>query len=104
MDRSLTYFDDVAPIRVSLQLMQKRSGVPLLRFTSTFEVPPFRTLYAKSDLQAGCEAYVTLAPVESLSAPRTFRFYWYINQLLQFGSIFANRTRPWNQRKIYLKL
>ena len=40
MDCSLTYFDDVAAIRVSLQLMQKRSGVPLLRFTSTFEVPP----------------------------------------------------------------
>src|ERR1700722_378329 len=48
MDRSLTYFDDVAAIKVSLHLMQKRSGVPLLRFTSTFEVPPFHTLYAKN--------------------------------------------------------
>ena len=50
MDRSLTYFDDVAAIKVSLHLMQKRSGVPLLQFTSTFEVPPFHTLYAKSRL------------------------------------------------------
>ena len=33
MDRSLTYFDDVAAIKVSLHLMQKRSGVRLLRFT-----------------------------------------------------------------------
>ena len=47
MDRSLTYFEDVAAIKVSLQLMQKRSGVPHLRFTSTFEVPPFETLYAR---------------------------------------------------------
>jgi hypothetical protein len=38
MDRSLTYLDDMAAIRASLQLMQKRSGVPLVRFTSTFEV------------------------------------------------------------------
>jgi len=28
MDRSVTYFDDVAAINVSLQLMQNRSGVP----------------------------------------------------------------------------
>ena len=47
MDRSLTYLDDVAAINASLQLMQKRSGVPLLRFTSTFKVPPVETLYAK---------------------------------------------------------
>jgi hypothetical protein len=47
MDCSLTYFDDVAAVRVSLQLMQKRSGVPLLRFTSTFEVPQRATLCAE---------------------------------------------------------
>jgi hypothetical protein len=48
MDRSLTYCDDVAAMRLSLQLMQKRSGVPLVRFTSTFEVLLLWTLYAKN--------------------------------------------------------
>jgi hypothetical protein len=55
MDRSLTYLDDVAAINVSLQLMQKRS-VPLLRFTSTFEVHPVETLYTENRhtyIQAG---------------------------------------------------
>ena len=64
MDRSLTYFDDVAAIKVSLQLMQKRSGVPLLRFKSTFEVPPFENAPMPGiHIHAGCEAYVT--PIRS---------------------------------------
>ena len=104
MDRSLTYFDDVAAIKVSLQLMQKRSGVPLLRFTSTFEVPPFEnTLCQVTHIHAGNEAYVT--PIRSsLSLRRTFRFYWQVNQLLRWDGISVNRTSPSNQRKIYLKL
>ena len=58
MDRSLTYFDDVAAIKVSLHLMQKRSGVPLLRFTSTFEVPPSIPFTPTADIHAGSEAHI----------------------------------------------
>ena len=59
MDRSLTYFDDVAAINVSLQLMQKRSGVPFLRFTSTLKFLHSRPFTPRTDIQAGREAYVT---------------------------------------------
>jgi hypothetical protein len=52
-DRSLTYFDDVEAIKVSLQLMQKRSGVPLLRFMSTFKAPPLETPCADSQHAGG---------------------------------------------------
>jgi hypothetical protein len=38
MDRSLAYFDDVAAIKVSLQLMQKRSGVPFPGIWSRFRI------------------------------------------------------------------
>jgi hypothetical protein len=38
MDRSLTYFDDVAAIKVSLHLMQKRSGVPFPGKWSRFRI------------------------------------------------------------------
>ena len=58
-DRSLTYFDDVAAIKVSLQLMQKRSGVPLLQLTSTLKFLHPRPFTPTTHIQAGCEAYVT---------------------------------------------
>jgi hypothetical protein len=59
MDRSVTYFEDVAAISVSLQLMHSRSGVPLLRFTSTFEVLHSGPSPLETDVQATREAYVT---------------------------------------------
>jgi hypothetical protein len=62
MDRSLTYFDDVAAIRVSLELMQKRSGVPLLRFTSTLEVPPL-----PDPLRQGPTYTIDAKPMESIA-------------------------------------
>ena len=66
MERPLTYFDDVAAIKVSLQLMQKRSGVPLLRFTSNFGgFLHSRPSAPRTEIPTGCEAHVT--PIRSSS-------------------------------------
>ena len=84
MDRSLTYFDDVAAIKVSLQLMQKRSGVPLLRFTSTFKVPPFETLYATYPTYMLDVKPMSLQSGRVYRLRRTVRFCWHVNQLLRW--------------------
>ena len=85
MDRSLTYFDDVAAIKVSLQLIQKRSGVPLLQFTSTLKLLHSRPFTPRTDIQAGCEAYVTSIRSSPSLCEEPLGFTREINQLLGCG-------------------